>query len=175
MKPKLIYTFVLSFMACVAVAKQNKLNAQVQVSTSFFDDVRFGGSVGASFGSDYVSVNLAPKAIYDFNKYFSVGTGLLGAYAKSNYSKATVLGGSAIALFRPLNALQLSVEFQELHVSRKYENGNTFLKDNYWYPSLFLGAGYSLGNVTVGLRYDVLYDNRSVYANAWVPFISFYF
>ena len=41
---------------------------------------------------------------------------------------------------------------------------------------LFIGAGYRSGNVTFGIRYDVLYDEKkSIYADAWVPFVRVFF
>lgn len=145
-------------------------------SPQFFDQVRFGGSLGLGFGSDYFNINIAPKAIYDFNDYFSVGAGLLGAYSNgSNYS-AFVYGGSMIGLFRPVQGLQLSAEFQELHVHRDLEYDGADITQKYWYPALFLGIGYTTRHVTVGVRYDVLFEeDKSIYGNAIMPFISVYF
>ncbi|WP_317197703.1 hypothetical protein [Neotamlana sargassicola] len=35
---------------------------------------------------------------------------------------------------------------------------------------------YRSNNVTLGVRYDMLYNNsKSIYANAWMPFIRVYF
>ncbi|MBT8273653.1 MAG: alpha-ketoglutarate decarboxylase, partial [Bacteroidia bacterium] len=67
--------------------------------------------------------------------------------------------------------------FEQLHVNRNFdENFVSNLDDTYWYPALFLGAGYRTGNVTVGIRYDVLYDeDKSIYADPWIPFIRVYF
>ncbi|MFT5217580.1 MAG: hypothetical protein ACI83H_002720 [Glaciecola sp.] len=41
---------------------------------------------------------------------------------------------------------------------------------------LYLGAGYRTGNFTIGIRYDVLYDNeKSIFADPWMPFFRVYF
>ena len=63
-----------------------------------------------------------------------------------------------------------------MHVNRTYSFPTGVVEDSYWVPALYLGAGYATGPVTVGIRFDVLYDsNRSLYANEWSPFIRVYF
>lgn len=142
----------------------------------FFEHVRFGGSLGLGFGDGYFNINLAPKAIYDFNRYTSAGVGILGAYSNGSNYTAFVYGGSVIGLFRPWRSFQLSAEFEELHVSRNLELDGANRTNEYWYPALFLGLGYTTGPVTVGLRYDVLYDEeKSIYGSAFMPFVSIYF
>lgn len=143
---------------------------------SFFSNVRFGGSLGLSFSDGFFNGSLAPKAVYDFNRYTSTGVGLLGSYTDAGNYTALTLGGSVIGMFRPVRFLQLSAEFEELHVNKKLELDGGNLEESYWYPALFLGAGYSTGPVTVGIRYDVLYDDKkSIYGNALMPFVSIYF
>lgn len=143
----------------------------------FWSHVRFGGGVGLSFGDGFFSGTLAPSAIYQFNDQFSLGIGLNGTYntLKDRYS-STILGGSVLGLFNVVREIQLSAEFEQLNVSRKYESVLGLADDNYWYPALFVGAGYRTGNFTAGIRYDVLYDDaKSIYANAWMPFFRVYF
>ena len=100
-----------------------------------------------------------------------------GTYNKlKNRYSSTVLGGSVIGLFNPFSQLQLSAEFEEMNVNRTFEYDGADLEENYRYPALFLGAGYRTGNVSMGIRYDVLYDeNKSIYADPWAPFIRVYF
>lgn len=143
----------------------------------FWENVRFGGGVGLSFGNGFFSGTLAPGAIYQFNEYFAAGIGLNGTYNKrKNFYSSTILGGSVIALFNPIREIQLSAEFEELNITRKYEMDGANIRENYWYPGLFLGAGFSSGPVTIGLKYDVLYDkNKSIYAAAYIPFVRVYF
>lgn len=148
-----------------------------QSSSDFWDHVRFGGGIGLSFGDNFFSGTLAPSAIYEFNPMFALGVGLNGTYnSQKNVYKSTVLGGSLIGLFNPIPEIQLSAEFEELNVSRNWDDRLDIANENYWYPALFLGAGFRTHNVAVGIRYDVLYDKyRSIYANAWAPFIRVYF
>ncbi|HER39728.1 MAG TPA: alpha-ketoglutarate decarboxylase [Salinimicrobium catena] len=147
-----------------------------QQESRFFDNVRFGGSLGLSFSEDVFSGFLAPKAIYDFNQMTSAGLGLAGSYTNADNYTAHSFSGSIIGLFRPITNIQLSSEFEENYVSRSWELEGANKKDSYWYPALFLDAGYTTGPVTVGIRYDVLYDDqKSIYGSALMPFISVYF
>ena len=158
----------------------NSIHAQQKINTStanFWNHVRFGGGIGLSFGDGYFSGTVAPSAIYQFDTNVALGIGLSASYYKREERyKSTVLGGSIIGLFNPINEIQLSSEFEQLNVNRKFENNLNLEDDNYWYPALFLGAGYRSGNFTVGVRYDVLYDeDKSIYADPWMPFIRVYF
>jgi hypothetical protein len=145
--------------------------------SEFWNHVRFGGGIGLSFGDGFFSGTLAPSGIYQFDERFAVGLGLNGTYnsLKNEYS-STIFGGSVLTLFNVIPEIQLSAEFEELNVNRKYDSRFGIDDDNYWYPALFVGAGFSSRNVTVGIRYDVLYDERdSIYADAWMPFVRIYF
>jgi len=166
------------FICGLILTISTSLFAQNNTSSSkeFWDNVRFGGSAGMSFTDNFFSVTIAPSAIYDFNDYVALGVGLNGTYnSRKNIYKSTIFGGSLIGLFNPITEIQLSAEFEELHVSRKWEN-TAIIDENYWYPALFLGAGYRADNFTIGIRYDVLYnENDSIYATAWMPFARIYF
>lgn len=144
---------------------------------SFGSKIHIGGGLGLSFGDGFFSGTLAPSAIYDFNEQFSMGFGLNGTYNKQkNLYKSAILGGSVLGLYNIIPQLQTSLEFEELHVTRTYDSSLSLQNDNYWYPALFVGIGFRQNNFTLGLRYDVLYDaNKSVYANAYVPFVRIYF
>ena len=148
-----------------------------QQTNDFWQNVRFGGGIGLSFGDGYFSGTIAPSAVYEFDKNFAFGLGLNATFNKhKNAYKSTILGGSLIGLFNVINELQLSAEFEALNVNRTYDINLNLDKDNYWVPALFIGAGYKNGNVTFGVRYDILYDaDKSIYANAWTPFVRFYF
>ncbi len=137
---------------------------------------RFGGGLGLSFGRDAFQLGISPSAMYQVNEYLGVGAGLNYTHAKFNDYKLNAFGGSLIGLATPVPFLQLSAEFEELHVNRTFSYPNVSLEESYWVPALYLGAGYASGPVTVGVRFDVLYDSgRSLYANAWSPFIRVYF
>lgn len=146
-------------------------------SSDFWKHVRFGGGIGLSFGDGFFSGTLAPSAIYEFNPQFALGVGLNGTYnSQKNFYKSTIFGGSLIALFNPIQEIQLSAEFEELNVQRNWEDATGIADENYWYPALFMGVGYRTQNVAFGIRYDVLYDrDKSIYADPWAPFVRVYF
>ena len=145
-----------------------------RTNSDFWDQVRFGGGLGINFGNGIFSGTIAPSAIYQFDANVALGLGLSASYfERKDLYKSTVLGGSIVGLFNPINAIQISSEFEYLHVNRDFDQGTN---DKYWYPALFLGAGYRSGNFTIGIRYDVLYDeDKSIYSDAWMPFIRVYF
>ncbi|MEM5566605.1 alpha-ketoglutarate decarboxylase [Psychroserpens sp. AS72] len=167
------YLFLLVLFAGFSLQSFSQEDNQ---QNDFWKNVRFGGGIGLSFGDGFFSGTLAPSAIYDFNDQFSLGLGLNGTYnsLKNSYN-STIFGASIISLFNPLPEIQLSGEFELLNVNRKFDN-NLFKDENYWYPALFLGAGYRMNNIAVGIRYDVLYDrDKSIYADPWAPFFRVYF
>lgn len=144
----------------------------------FWDHVQFGGGIGASFGSDYTDVSLAPGAIYNFNEFVALGIGLNGTYVDAkDYYSSYIYGGSLIALFSPFEQIQLSTELEQLRVNNTYDLvGGDTLKDNFWNTALYLGAGFRSGNVTLGVRYNVLFKkNENVYSEPFMPFVRFYF
>src|SRR5690606_14349121 len=166
---RILISLIMLFFITIATAQTT--------DDSFWKHVRFGGSIGLSFGDGFFSGTLAPSAIYEFNEQFALGVGLNGTYnsLKNNY-KSTIFGGSIIGLFNPIQELQVSAEFEQLNVSRKWEDNLGIEDQNYWYPALSVGLGYRNENFTVGIRYDLLYDeNKSIYADAFMPFVRVYF
>ena len=176
MKNYKVYGFrsVILFLLLVFISADIKGQEQ---KSHFWSNVRYGGGIGLSFGNGFFSGTIAPSAIYQFNDQLALGLGLNGTYNREkDFYESTILGGSIIGLFNVIPEIQLSAEFEELNVNRTYESFLLFEDENYWYPALFLGAGYRARNVTVGLRYDVLYDEgQSVYASAFMPFVRVYF
>ena len=164
----------LCFTMTSAIA-QEKIEKQ---KSEFWQHVRFGGGIGLSFGDGFFSGSLAPSGIYQFNEEFALGVGLNISYnSQKNIYTSTILGGSLIGLYSPIPQIQLSGEFEQLHVSRDFDEGfESDLDTKYWSPALFVGAGYRAQNVTIGMRYDLLYSRtNSVYAQSWVPFVRVYF
>lgn len=143
-------------------------------NSSFIENVRFGGGVGLSFGNDFFSGTLSPFALYKINPYIMSGLGINMTYSSFKDNNTFVYGGSLIGIAKPLQELQFSLEFEQLRVNRSFSDG--VFEENYWYPALFLGIGYTSGPITVGIRYDVLYDSdKSIYANAYMPFVRVLF
>ncbi len=142
----------------------------------FWSRVRYGGGLGLGFGNGSFNAAISPSAIYQVNNEFAVGTSLNFNYAKFQEARLVAYGGSILTLYNPIHFLQLSTELEQLRVNRTLQMAGGTIEENYWSPALFLGVGYSNRNVTFGLRYDVLYnENKSIYANALMPFIRLYF
>ncbi|KIQ24075.1 hypothetical protein RT99_03055 [Flavobacterium sp. MEB061] len=151
----------------------------VDSTTNFWDKVQFGGGLGLGIGSGYTDISVMPSAIYNVNEIVAVGVGLQFGYLSSkNYYESYVYGGSLITLVNPIPEVQLSAELEQVRVDTRYEanvNGPAF-SDSYWNTALYLGAGYRTGNVTIGARYDVLYDpDKSLYGSGFMPFVRVYF
>lgn len=144
--------------------------------SDFWQKVRYGGGLGLGFGNNTFNAAISPSAIYQANPQFAAGVGLNFNYAKFNDNKLLAYGGSLLSLYNPIPYIQLSGEFEQLRINRTIEAVPNDIEDNYWLPALFLGVGYSNRNVTIGIRYDVLYDEgRSIYADPWMPFVRVYF
>ena len=144
--------------------------------SDFWQKVQFGGGLGLSFGN-FTNVTVSPSAIYHVNDMFSVGTGLQFAYvaAKDSYS-STMYGGSIITLFNPSESIQLSAEIEQLQVNRTFTSVTPNIKDNFWNTALFAGAGYRAGNVTIGGRYNLLFNkDKNIYGTAFMPFVRVFF
>lgn len=144
--------------------------------------IRFGGNLNVGFTSERFNIIVAPSAVYQFNQWFSSGLGLHFGYSSfdndafNQKNTSTNYGASIIALFNPIREMQLSAEFEEMGVNRTIETPTQKIRDTYWYPALFLGTGYRTGPVTIGLRYDVLYDDeKSIYGSAYAPFVRVFF
>ncbi|GAB4161619.1 MAG: hypothetical protein Tsb0033_19330 [Winogradskyella sp.] len=164
------------FFACFFVFFSNA--QRLDNSNRFWQNVQFGGGIGLNVGNGFFSGAIAPNALYNFNPYVATGLGLNFQYSSQrDVFKSTVVGGSIIGLFNPYQELQLSTEFEQLYVNRDFdEQFVANIDDSYWYPALFLGAGYRSGNVTFGIRYDILYDeDKSIQNQAWMPFVRFWF
>lgn len=149
----------------------------------FWSKVRFGGAAAAAFGSGYTDVTLAPGALYQFNQFAALGVSVSGSYVhQRNYYDSAIYGGSVIGLVNPYPQIQVSVEVEQLCVNLDYddryaENFDIQRKQrDFWNTALFFGLGYQAGNVTVGLRYNILYKERDlVYSDALMPFLRVYF
>ncbi|WP_353777343.1 alpha-ketoglutarate decarboxylase [Winogradskyella sp. 3972H.M.0a.05] len=166
---------------CLTIAVSGELLAQnnsTKEPNTFWRNVQYGGGVGLGFGDGFFSATVAPQAVYNFNEQFGLGLGLNGTINnQKNRYKSTIVGGSVIGLFNPIPEAQLSLEFEQLNVDRNFdENFVSNVDDNFWNSALFVGAGYRTGNVIFGVRYDVLYDeDKSIYAEPWIPFVRFWF
>ncbi len=146
----------------------------------------FGGFLSFAFWNEGTDLLIAPKAYYHFSPMFMLGFGLTYIYSDGEYRQyysdgpsqifnyhANSIGGSFAIIFRPINFLQLSAEYENLHTTWLGEDNFSRI---YWDTGLFLGVSYVTGNFAFGLRYNILYNSStSPYASALTPVVSFYF
>nr|WP_315146148.1 hypothetical protein [uncultured Flavobacterium sp.] len=157
----------------------NPLSAQGPSNTpkqpnDFWKNVQFGGGIGLNFSSGYTDVFIAPSAIYNFNPTVALGAGLnLNYVASKNYYSSFVYGISTIVLVNPIPQIQLSVGLNQSRVNYQEEGFSNYSQD-YWDTSLIVGAGYRTGNVTIGVGYNLLQDDRYD-TEPFVPFVRAYF
>ena len=162
-----VFCFSISFSQTIAKNNPNE----------FWKQVQFGGGFGFNLGSGYTEIAVAPSAIYPLNRYISVGSGLIGSYTRlKNQYSSSIYGVSAISLFNPIEKIQLSLELEQIRVNTTSSFISNQVSIKYWNTGLYVGAGYRNGNVTLGARYNLLFDkNESTYSDALMPFIRFYF
>ena len=179
MKKSNLKIFLKSILIIISFFCTNELLAQGPTSapsppSSFWRNVQFGGGIGLGFSSGYTDVFLAPSAIYNLNPIVALGAGLNLNYVSSkNYYSSTVYGISTIVLINPIPEIQLSVGLNESRVNYQEEGFSNYSED-YWDTSLILGAGYRTGNVTIGIGYNVLQNDRYD-TEPFVPFVRAYF
>lgn len=163
------FTLIALLFSAILLAQQTETIKK----ESFWDNVRFGGGLGLDFGNNSTTISISPTAIYDFNETFSLGAGVGYQYSKRGDVKSNVYSVSAVSLFNPFQGVQLSAEFEQLFINQKVGTE----KVNRQVPALYLGAAYRVSNnVSMGVRYDVLYNkNKSVYASAFSPIIRVFF
>ncbi|WP_223845525.1 hypothetical protein [Flavobacterium selenitireducens] len=172
------------FASIDVMAQDSTYSANAKMPSDFWRRVQVGGGLGLGIGNGYTDIAVAPSAIYNFNRYFAAGVGITGNYVRfCDYSssideyRSWIYGGSLIALVMPIEQLQLSFELEQLRVNSRiehFEDGT--IHDDFWNTGLFVGAGYRTQNVTVGIRYNLLFDaDKTVYADSWMPFVRVYF
>ncbi|WP_163409140.1 hypothetical protein [Flavobacterium ajazii] len=174
---KSIFVILTLLFSNSTIAQQQ--NYTIDQSPNFWDKVQFGGGLGLGFGSGYTDISVMPSAIYNVNEIVSVGVGLQFGYLSSkNQYESFVYGGSLIGLVNPIPQVQLSAELEQVRVNRDFDETPLYpsYSDNFWNTALYLGAGYRTGNVTIGARYDVLFDeDKSLYGSGFMPFVRVYF
>jgi hypothetical protein len=170
---KILILLLLIFLVNINLFSQNSELDQHR----FIDDVRFGGGINIGVGNNYSTFSISPSAIYDFSDKFSAGLSATYVYVKnkSTVSRTTnIYGGSVLALYKPIRNMQFSTEFEQLKINQNI----AFLNDaDLWQSALYIGAEYVTGNISMGLRYDVLFDKATniIYSSALSPIFRVYF
>lgn len=168
----LILFLILPFIGFSQEQTQTKAETE-----SFWDNVQFGGGLGVAIGNDFTDITIAPSAIYNFNEHFALGTGLQYSRLKQkNFYSSNVIGGSLVGLYNPIEEIQLSLELEEVHVNTTYDDLYDNVKRSFWNTGLYIGGGYRADNVTIGARFNLLFDkDKDLYGDAFMPFIRVYF
>ncbi len=166
-------TFSIFLLISLTVLAQDAPTLEGQ--NSFWKKIQIGGGLGLGFGNGYTNVSIAPSGIYNFNKYFSAGLGVQYSFLKQrDFYSSSMYGGSIIGLAQPIDQIQLSLELEQLRVNLDFDNNTP--SDDFWNTGLFLGAGYHMNGITLGARYNLLFqDDKGVYGDAIMPFIRVYF
>ncbi|MDJ0644741.1 MAG: hypothetical protein QNJ57_02055 [Flavobacteriaceae bacterium] len=167
---KKLIVFTLLIVSCIGYSQRD--STDVYQRPKFWDNVRFGGGLGLSFGRDITVINISPSAIYDFQNNFAMGIGLGYLYSKNGDLRSNVISPGVLALYNPAQEVQLSAEFEQLFINQDFGSDSR----SFDYPALYLGVAYRTGWASFGVRYDVLFDERdSIFASAWSPIIRVYF
>lgn len=178
MKKRVLKIVLKSILVIITFLFVNGLFAQGPTNTPkqpspFWNNVQFGGGIGLGFSSGYTDIVLAPSALYNFNPIVALGAGVnLNYISSNNYFSSFVYGISTIVLVNPIPVIQLSVGLNQSRVN--YQEKFSNYSDNYWDTSLILGAGYRTGNVTIGIGYNVLQNDR-YNTEPFMPFVRGYF
>jgi hypothetical protein len=171
----IVFACLLFLTTSTSIKAQDNGNSQQKAD--FWRNVQFGGGIGLGIGSDYTNIMIAPSGIYNINDYVSMGLGVQYSYIKQeDFFNSHLYGASVISLLNPIPEAQISIELEQLRVNNTYTQFSPRIKDDFWNTALFLGAGYRSQNVTIGIRYNVLYkEANNVYSQAWLPFVRVYF
>lgn len=176
---KIFYTLTTCFLLGFNSFAQENQDTYKPRSTNFFSDVQFGGGLGIGFGEGFTNIAVSPMALKPITEQFSAGLGLQFNYLKSKgFYESTSYGANILGIYSPAEMIQLSAELEQLRVNNTWTvlPSATYQTRNFWNTALFLGAGYTNQNVTIGVRYNVLYnENDLVYNQAWMPFIRVFF
>lgn len=172
---KIFSALVFSLFSTTFFAQQTQLPKAK--TDAFWDNVQFGGGLGVGVGSGYTNITVAPSGIYNLNDYVSLGAGLQYGYLKQkDLYTSNIYGASLISLFNPVEMVQLSLEIEEVNVNSKYLDMAGDYKRNFWNTGLFIGAGFRQENLTIGGRFNVLYDrDKDIYGSAFMPFVRVFF
>ncbi len=164
---------LLFILFCLSFSAYGQLDSLgINQPSRFWDNVRFGGGLGLSFGNNITVINVSPSAIYDFQNNFALGVSLGYLYAKDGDFRSNVFSPGVLAFYNPAEEVQLSAEFEQLFINQEFGADSR----SFEYPALYLGVAYRIGWAAFGVRYDILYDERdAIFASPWSPIVRIYF
>jgi long-subunit fatty acid transport protein len=164
------------FIITLLISSVSVFSQQHDSNSFSWDQMRYGGRFSFEFSNNVTSITVAPSAVYQFNEQFAAGGTISFGYTDFRNIDSYLFnyGASILGIYTPIQQIQLSVELEQVFVNQKYDD--FFPNNNYNYQALFLGAGYRMRNVVIGLRYDVLYnEDRNLYASPYAPFVQVFF
>jgi len=169
MKKQLYILFIFSVLTFSYV-----VNAQ----TAEKKKIGFYGGFGLSLSTGYTYISLQPGLIYHIHPKYKAGAGIQYTYLKSNKSyygvnySYNIYGFNVMNMYYPIKELEVLLEFEDLYVNQKYNE----VTHKFWSPALFGGLGYRYGPVVAGFKFNFLFDQKkSIYQDAFIPFIRVYF
>ena len=145
---------------------------------SFFQKLRYGGGLGINFGDGYFLGSVSPIAVYPVNQYFSAGLGANVSYqSQRDAFSSWTYGPSLILLGNPVREIQLSAELEQYFINQNFDDRIGGGSNNFDTTALWLGAGYRTGNIILGARYNVLFneDDDRIFNSGFAPFVRFWF
>ena len=108
--------------------------------------LRVGAGIGFGFGSDVITVGIAPQVSYIFKKIVEPGVTLRYQYTNDRFVEPNAIwhtfGASLFARLYPIPPIFFLIEGEIINTGFK-QGGVTFGRQNY--GNLFLGGGYIQG------------------------------
>ncbi len=136
----------------------------------------FGGNFGLSFGR-FTTIAIVPRVGYQFSQYLIGGVDFGYTYASvENSSSTNMFNGGAFLqpIFQDFFGI---VNFMYYTGNQKSLNSSVQFNNTINEPVLWLGGGYRArigGNAftTIGMQYNVLYNESSIFGQAWQPMVG---
>ncbi len=208
MKKKFIYLLILLLFAPVALFAQRKIKqideekqdqdntAKSYEKSPFWENVRFGGNLGGSFGNNSSSFLVQPQAFYMVNDNFMAGLGFTYLYWSieySNYAGSQTysysdhsFGPNLFARHRLFESVFAQAEYSGMNFKSFNDYGET---QRVWNNALFIGPGFvqdmGSGGTYIFILYDILWRqddfsnpssfSRNYRQSPWDVRIGFYF
>lgn len=136
----------------------------------------FGGNLGLSFGR-FTTIAISPRIGYQFSEYLIGGIDVGYTYASVENSSRTNMFNGGVFLQPIFQDFFGIVNFVYYTGNQKSSNSSFQFNNSINEPVLWLGGGYRArigGNAftTIGVQYNVLYNDKSIFGQAWQPMIG---
>jgi hypothetical protein len=120
---KIIILFYLLLSTTTSLVSQNsELDKH-----KFIDNVRFGVRFNIELNNSYATFAIFPSSLYDFSNEFSLGLSVKYIYVKNKstiQNTSNLFGASILALYRPIQSIQFSTEYEQLKLNQKINYTN---------------------------------------------------